>query len=411
MATVSWRGDSAAVAQVTTIQVTAYHASTVYKATINGKVVSVPGTTDAVGTAAAMQAAMAASTIAEFAEVVWTVSTDTVTGTARTPGVPFTVTSSVSGGSGTIGSATTATSSAGPNHVDDAANWSGGAVPSSSDTVHVSGGAAMLYGLDLSAVTLAALHVHSTFSAGIGLPEYNASGYKEYRETYLRVGATAVRIGAEEDGSGAGRIKLDQGIAQATWSILRTGSPAESGVPAVLLKGTHASNALNVERGSVGVAFHPGEVSTIATVREGYANSQATDADLFLGDGCTLTTINQNGGTLVFGSNVTTLTQRSGTATVRNSANVATLDSQKGRLNYRSSGTIGGTALTLGAKAILDLSGDPRAKTVSNLVMAAGSSFQDPDKTAASTVAVTLQDCGIKDVDIDLGSNIVITRS
>ena len=414
MANNLWKGDAAAVAQVVTIQVTGYDAATTYRITIGNKVVSVLGTTDAAGTASALQAALAASTIAEFQEVTWTVSTDTVTGTAATAGVPFTATSSVSGGTGTIGSVTTTTSSAGPSHWGTAANWSLGTVPVSTDVVYVSGGASILYDLDQSAVTLGGLYVRETFTGDIGLPEYNASGYKEYRATYLKCGVTntvGVHIGTAGGSGGSGRIKHDASNIQCSWYAHCTGTGAEQGVPAVLLKGSHASNIANIERGSLGIAFLPGETATVATVSIGYRDSQATDADVVLGDGCTLTTVKQNGGTLSFGSSVTTLTQRGGTATARNAANVSTLDSKGGRLNHQSSGTVGGSAVTLGKDSVLDLSGDPRAKGLGNPTMYAGSSLLDPAKTASGTPAITLSGCGLDDVTIDLGSDIVLTRS
>ena len=99
MATRIWRGDAVDIAQVVTVQVTADDSSTTYTITINNKDVSVAGSgVDVDTTAAALQAALDASTIPEFAEVTWTVATDTITGTADTAGKPFTATSSATGG-------------------------------------------------------------------------------------------------------------------------------------------------------------------------------------------------------------------------------------------------------------------------------------------------------------------------
>ena len=134
MATRKWRGDAPKVAQISTVQVTAYDSSTTYIITMNGKTVSVVGITDAPTTATALKTALAASIIPEFAEVIWTVNSSTVTGTAKTAGVPFTFTKSVSGGSGTMGSVTT-TAGSGPNDVSIAANWTGAALPTTSDDV------------------------------------------------------------------------------------------------------------------------------------------------------------------------------------------------------------------------------------------------------------------------------------
>src|SRR5438067_3371208 len=110
-----WKGTAASVAQVTTVTVGTYDAATTYKVTINGKTVSQVGTggTNAT-TAAALQALLAASAEPEFTEVTWTVASNVVTATAATKGKPFTLTTAVSGGTGTISQATP-TASSGPN--------------------------------------------------------------------------------------------------------------------------------------------------------------------------------------------------------------------------------------------------------------------------------------------------------
>jgi hypothetical protein len=121
-----WKGKAPAVAQVSTVQVTGYDASTSYRLTVGGIVIAVNGTTDANGTAAALAAAWNASTHPYCTGVTASSNTSTVTLTADTAGVPFVVTSSVSGGTGTIGSVTLGTASAGPNDFTTAANWENG---------------------------------------------------------------------------------------------------------------------------------------------------------------------------------------------------------------------------------------------------------------------------------------------
>lgn len=133
MATNRWLGGALGVPQVDTIQIASYHASTTYKVTINGKVVSVPGDTDVATTAADLQAALDASEIPEFAEITWAVVTDTITATGPADGAPVTITTSVSGGTGTI-MHTTVTTASGPNDWNTAANWSLGYVPQSALT-------------------------------------------------------------------------------------------------------------------------------------------------------------------------------------------------------------------------------------------------------------------------------------
>src|ERR1700677_3805662 len=104
MATNLWRGDAAAVAQVDVITPASVAAGNTFSITINSKTVSY---TTAAGTVAdvctGLATALEASTIAEFQEIAWTTDgASTITATANTPGVPFTQTSSASGGTATL---------------------------------------------------------------------------------------------------------------------------------------------------------------------------------------------------------------------------------------------------------------------------------------------------------------------
>lgn len=411
MATQVWRGDAQSVAQVVTVQVTADDAATTYTITINGKTVSVAGTGTGVNaTASALQVALAASSIAEFREVTWTAATDTVTGTAVTAGVPFTASSSVGGGTGTIGSVTTATASSGPNDWSAAANWSTGSVPVTGDDVYLTNSASsVLYGLAQSGVTLGSLNVDSTFTGTVGLPRYNAGGgYLEYRPTYLAVSATVVNIGTGT-GTGSGRIKLNVGANAATFNVFATGQSAEQGVPAVQLLGSDPANALNCQQGTIGVALEPNQTSELATTRIGFQTSAQTDVTLTMGPGVTHPTITQNGGTLTVANDVTTLTMNAGTAYVLGTAGVTTLALQEGTLYFQSNGTI--AAATVGTGGTLDFSQDPRTRTVTDLTLAAQSTLNDPNKTVTFTNPFAVQNCGLSEINLNLGQNFSLQRS
>jgi hypothetical protein len=406
MATRIWRGDAPAVAQVSSATITAYDASTTYAITINGKTVSVLGTGGtATTTAVALLAALQASTIPEFMEVTWTNPTGAqITGTAATAGVPFTATSSVSGGTGTFGAFSTTTTSQGPNDYSTAGNWSQGSVPVAGDDVYFQNSAVdCLYGLSQAGATLNSLNILASYTGHIGLPNWNSSGYYEYRPKFLAVDATTVNIG-QGAGGGSGRVKLDQGGVQTTWNVYATGSPAEDGVPALLLKGTNAGNVLNAYKGSVGVAFEPGDTSTIATVREGYTTSPSSDVDLKLGTGCTLTTVTKSGGLLEINSNVTTLTQTAGDTTIKGSATVTTLNNRGGNVYYNTSGTCTTALCEGGAK--IDLSGDLRAKTFTNAVeLYKGATWYDPYGVATLSAGFTTVECLLEDVAVNCGPN------
>lgn len=91
--------------QTVTIVITGFDAATTYKVTIGSVTVSVTGNTDTATTASDLQVALAGSVDPGFASVIWTVAGSTITGSAAHRA--FTATSSVSGGTGTIGDVTT----------------------------------------------------------------------------------------------------------------------------------------------------------------------------------------------------------------------------------------------------------------------------------------------------------------
>lgn len=325
MATKYFLGTATAVAQVTTVQVTGYDAATTYKITVAGEdIVSELGVTDADGTASAISSAWNASTNPLATQVTASVATDTVTFTADNAGEPFTLSSSVTGGSGTIGAASTSTASSGPNDWSTAANWSDGSVPVDTDTVIIAGiSTPICWGLDQNTVDLTELIVEQTYTGKLGLDlnvlataadaSTSSSAKNEYREDYLKISATTVRLGQHlGPGSpgGSSRIKIDNTKAGASDTIVydTASASSETGKPSVRLKVAHASSELFVLEapGGVGVAVdEPGETSTLALVSVG---DRTTQAGVFVGGGTTLTTWRQQGGTCVLERDTGTLT-------------------------------------------------------------------------------------------------------
>lgn len=410
MATKRFRGDATAVAQVRSATITAYDVATTYTVTINGKAVSVLGQGGtATTTATALAAALNASTVPEFAEVTWSSNAAVVTGTADTAGKPFTCTSSVAGGTGTFGAFADTTASAGPNHWDTAANWDASGVPTGADDVIIENTSAdILYGIDQNTVTLTSLTIRASYTGKIGLQEVRGTGttsYYEYREKYLKISATTVTIG-DGSGAGSGRIKLNTGANATTLTVLGTGTPAETGLESLLWKGTNAANVLNVNKGVVGVARFAGETATVATLRVGFVANKAGDATVYCGTGVTLTTINQEGGTLTTNSAVTTLNVTDGKATHMAGA-MTTLNLYSGTCYYRSSSTL--AAANVGDTATLDFSQDMRARTVSACDRYGSGSIKDPFKTVTWTAGIDLNFGTLDSSKLDLGQNLKIT--
>lgn len=89
--------------QISTVSILAFDAASTYNVTIGGVTVSQIGTVDSITTAANLQAALAASTDPNFTAITWTVAgTQVITGTAKVGDLPFTIGTSVTGGTGTM---------------------------------------------------------------------------------------------------------------------------------------------------------------------------------------------------------------------------------------------------------------------------------------------------------------------
>lgn len=306
--------------------------------------------------------------VPEFNEITATLSSSTLVMTHDTKGVPFVVTrSETTAGDGTLGAVGETTAANGPSFWNTAANYDNNIVPTTGDLIYIDSiDIPILYGLDGSAVTLASLtigaNVGSTFA--IGLPKTNANAYPEYRSDYLSVGATLCNI------SGGNRIKLNFGSVQNTTTIFGSGFSQELGVPAVLLKGTHASNSLEVISGEVGFAFYGGEAGTLAALK-------VSGGNVTVGDGATLTgcTATVGGGSVRIGSAISAITQSGGRVTVDGAATVTTLTMTGGTIVYNSSGTCTAATITNGS---LDLSGDTSPVTFTDLTLGIGGSYSDP---------------------------------
>jgi hypothetical protein len=350
MADNKWIGAANAVIQVGTFQVTAVSGTpsdTEYFITIGGDAVSVVGDTDVNTTAAALQVALEASTNPYFSGITWTVATDTISCTAQVAALPFTAVSSDVGGTGTIGAYSATTAATGPNHWDNARNWSV-AVPVSTDNVIIENSAiSITHGLDQASVTLASLKIKKSFTGRIGLRanafSSTASGNttnaakNEYKEKYLKIGATLLDIGEDETTrpqNGSTLVKINIGTIASTITVHGTASTSyEESKPAVQLLGVNVGNNLFVRsaKASVGIAVSAFEVSTF------------NDIDIASG---------MDSGGVVLGSGVTFLnwTQKSGDNYLNGAATVTSVSIYGGTLE--SNGDLTLTLVTVGEGAV-----------------------------------------------------------
>lgn len=272
-------------------------------AAFNGAAVSADETRTILGTA-----------IPAFDEITAANVGANLTFTGDTLGRSFAIsfTETAASGSITTGTVTAAT---GPNHFNDAANYYAGVVPTTGDTLFMTGAIDMTEGLDQNAITLAALHIPASYTGKIGLQLFRnrdaATEYAEYRQTALKIGASAVHIG-KGDGNGSQLIRLDL-VGGSSVYIHSTGSPEFTDDKAVWITGG-TNMIVIVSSGSVGFGCEPGDAISINTL----TMDGTDDEDLPIvavgnnGSG-TCTNLNIKQGTVVVDAGtVTTTTQYAG---------------------------------------------------------------------------------------------------
>jgi hypothetical protein len=387
MAVTNWLARALATAQVVTLTPGGtIEVGDIFIVTINGKSVSYAATgTTIASVATGLAAALSASTITEFAAITWADSTTHVTGTANTAGVPFTVSVSTTESNGDPADAqtfiaATTTAATGPNHWDNAINWSGGAVPVNGDIANVNlDFGSVLYGLAQSAVTLAELNI---FSAGdtqntVGLPKVNAEGYTEYLADYLAIGFTACRIDC-----GSPRVKLDAGSVQFELEILRTGQSQETGTPAVLIKGTNAANVADVVQGEAGFGYFDGESFAGASLTIGPDASVKTGIGAVIAD--TVST-----GTLLFQGTGTNLECDGGVTEIRGEPGLSTLVCSGGETQGKFGGTVADVVVGPGT---LDVSLDNTPRTFGTCTLRIGGTIIDPNESIIYSTGITLEE-------------------
>lgn len=320
--------------------------------------------------------------VPEFAEASAAIgaTASTVLITMKNAGVPLGFSANKTSTSGTV-TVTHPTAATGPRFWSNAGNWDNG-VPADGDTIYLDGlDVPIEFDLDQSSVQPAALYIDLSFTGNIGLPEQNdAGGYPEYRDRYLKIGAAIVKLG-RGSGNGSGLVRIDTGTDQCALTVYASGNPTGD-LPAVLWKGTHASNALVQTGGDVGVAFLGGETATIATINK-------SGGSLVCGNGATLSgALTHSGGTLEVNSAITTsLTQYAGDSVINGTGAVAQLKVRGGTCAYNTTGTLGGNTVVSGA-GVLDFSQNPVAKTVTNPIDLYGTACQvlDPLKVVSALV-------------------------
>lgn len=362
-----------------------------------------------------------AQAIAQFAEAVATVSSSVVSLTARsTEGKPFTFT--VTENTAGTGTATLAASIVphGRHEGDNADNFSAGATLLDNDNLSFPDGSVdLLYDMNF-AVQLASIQKSREYTGNVGLAVTNKNDsslpYTEYRGLYAVTDDNSVTTTAlletGPQGRGSGRFKWNFGAGQFTATVFGKGARELTGVPCILLLGTHASNELHNLAGDVGVAFYYGETSTLAVVRHG--DGPQSVAQTVLGSGVTLSsaTVTINGGLLESNSAISAVnhyggvhSHKSGTITTHN------CQGGTGEARFKILGAVTVTTQTIGPRGIVDLTAGTGTVVFTNSIqMTKGAQFIDPQGRSGNPVFV-LNRCNLEDVTIILPPGKTITTS
>ena len=360
MATRYWLGGAQTVAQVDTVQVTGFDAATTYTITIGGIAVSVAGNTDVNTTASDLQVALAAETHAYFAAITWTVSTDTITATADVAGCPFTATSSVTGGTGTIGAVTSSTANSSPHDFNNADNWTNQVAPVNSDTIiFADHGISCVWNTDTSLTTVE-LIIDQSFTGEIGLDRRSFATAQdgssldtsapEYRAHTLELNCSSVLIGRNITGTsqaGSSRIKL-YNSGGGDCLIENTGTNSDH--PPLMYRANSAISSVEIRQGTVGLGTDEPSLNTVYDFIDVSGTDPATSvsigpevqaSDIHLQEGelfwrgdtaVTTTSVNVYGGEMHLdeGPTITTLSVYGGTVVYKGPNNVTTLNMEGG---------------------------------------------------------------------------------
>lgn len=401
MATRRWLGGAAPITQVETITVAGSWATgNTGTVTVNGKDLIVTAgaavaTTDiAAAIAAAINAANATDSlvgtesrnvggqeIAEFQDFSAEAVASTVVLTGTTAGKPFVVSVSDTA-SGSLATTTTVAAT-GPNHADNADNWSGATLPATGDTMQFdSGEVDCLYGLGYFRTNTIDFHFVRTtdYTGQIGLPVVDDdTGGPQYRTRFLQLydtgGLKDVTFVAGAGGGAGGITRLDGASQQVNSLTVLDAGAIDSANPSVEYAGG-TLDALIVRRGHV--VIDPEQASmagtTISAVTIGAPSMQDADTLVVLGDATLYsasTAFNVASGTVIAWSSLTNATPITvtvfGGSLEAKGANLNTVNVKGGTFTWSGSGTFATFTLAVWTGATLDLSTDQRTKTFGTL--------------------------------------------
>ena len=247
-----------------------------------------------------------------------------------------------------------------------AANWSLGHVPLATEDVIIPAGSPdIASGFTQSGVAIDGFFVEEGYTGTIG-DEAN----------YLSIDPDSLHF------SGSGVAYIDVNAANITVDVYNSAYNAGTHAAGLFLLGSNIAT-LNVYKGYVGLAVFEGETSTVGTVNLMYLTSTTGESSLRVGNGVTLTTWNQTGGSGRIQCAATTVTAVAGDLRIEGSGTVTTLNAEGATVYPESNGTI--TTLNM-EKGTTDFTRNRTARTVTTPKIWAGATLMyDPDVVTFTT--------------------------
>ena len=338
-----------------------------------------------------------------WSEVTATENDVALTLTADTAGDGFTMVSGVTG-TGTCADATTTTNSS-PRLLSLAENYEGQVAPANGDSITVVAELTTnIDGEDMTGVTLVGFTVEEGYSGTIG---------SRIVPVQLQMLHSAAYYNVELGGTGETYLDVDN---YGTINISHAASASEAGQFGCNIVGTLDASADGIilvdcqtanENPSIGLAANPGEDLEMNALKVSGGDVEIGSA-VTEQDDSTAPDVTQSGGEIISYAAVGALAQSGGIHTQEEGA-IASLDCIDARCNYNSTSTLAGNPVVAG-KGHLDFSGNLKTKTVTNPVdVYKGGKVTDPNKTV-TTLVCDLHKCNLKEVTLDIGTHVRITR-
>ena len=247
---------------------------------------------------------------------------------------------------------------AAPNDWTHPDNWSPSGVPTAGMHVYFEDSSVdcnTTTELDQSGVNLGSLNIDQSYTGSIG----TASTPLQSQTPILNIGYH----NGPGTPTGSPLLNIDLGTDATDITISNTGTSADTTKAPVQLLNTNSSSTLIVYKGKVEVATGPGATAEFSKITVSYDTNASTDADVFIGSGVTLATLDCLGGDTILECAATAATISAGTLLTLGSGAIATLNVNGGTVTSNSSGTIA-TLNVLNGSGTIDFTKTNAARTV-----------------------------------------------